>query len=238
MPDTITSLADAIGDQPASTAFLVGKITTLEGTGSYRVKTDVTGTGWISRDAEATLSVGDRVWILQQGPVFFVAGKLAGASASPVGVLQPYAGATAPVGWLLCDGSAVSRTTYAALFGVCGTTYGAGNGSTTFNLPNLTDKVPVGTGANARGATGGASTVSLSVAQMPGHSHNASGAHTHTVVTTGTATVQSGTGATVASNSSGNTGGTGTHLHDTVGSGSAHENMPPFQSFPYIIRAL
>ena len=58
----------------------------------------------------------------------------------PTGCVQAFAGSTTPQGWLLCDGSAVSRTTYAALFAVIGTTYGAGNGSTTFNLPNLVDK--------------------------------------------------------------------------------------------------
>lgn len=58
----------------------------------------------------------------------------------PTGVVQAYAGSTTPQGWLLCDGSAVSRTDYAALYAVIGTTYGAGNGSTTFNLPNLVDK--------------------------------------------------------------------------------------------------
>ena len=58
----------------------------------------------------------------------------------PVGVVQAFAGTTIPNGWLLCDGSAVSRTTYAKLFSVIGTTYGSGNGSTTFNLPNLVDK--------------------------------------------------------------------------------------------------
>ena len=58
----------------------------------------------------------------------------------PTGCVQAFAGNTTPQGWLLCDGSAVSRTDYAALFAVIGTTYGAGNGSTTFNLPNLIDR--------------------------------------------------------------------------------------------------
>ena len=58
----------------------------------------------------------------------------------PKGCVQAFAGSTTPQGWLLCDGSAVSRTDYAALFAVIGTTYGTGNGSTTFNLPNLVDK--------------------------------------------------------------------------------------------------
>ena len=60
---------------------------------------------------------------------------------SPIGTIQAYAGNSLPNGWLLCDGSAISRTTYINLFTVIGTTYGTGNGSSTFNLPNLTDKV-------------------------------------------------------------------------------------------------
>lgn len=58
----------------------------------------------------------------------------------PCGVVQAFAGSTTPQGWLLCDGSAVSRTDYADLYAVIGTTYGNGDGSTTFNLPNLVDK--------------------------------------------------------------------------------------------------
>lgn len=60
-------------------------------------------------------------------------------NAVPTGTLTPFAGNTAPDGWLKCDGSAISRTTYAALFAVIGTTYGAGDGSTTFNIPNYTN---------------------------------------------------------------------------------------------------
>lgn len=59
---------------------------------------------------------------------------------NPAGVIQAFAGSTTPDGWLLCDGSAVSRTTYADLFAAIGTTYGEGDGSTTFNVPDLTDK--------------------------------------------------------------------------------------------------
>ena len=63
----------------------------------------------------------------------------------PSGSVTAFAGSTAPAGWLKCDGSAISRTTYAALFNVIGTIYGAGDGSTTFNLPNLqVGRVPVG----------------------------------------------------------------------------------------------
>lgn len=64
----------------------------------------------------------------------------------PIGVILPYGGSSAPTGFLLCDGSAVSRTTYSALFGIISTTFGAGDGSTTFNLPDMRSRVPVGAG--------------------------------------------------------------------------------------------
>lgn len=66
------------------------------------------------------------------------------SNGAPTGGLIQYAGTTAPSGWLLCDGSAISRTTYASLFAVIGTAYGTGDGSTTFNLPDLRGRVPVG----------------------------------------------------------------------------------------------
>lgn len=62
----------------------------------------------------------------------------------PSGATLPYAGPTAPTGWLLCDGSAVSRTTYPTLFAAIGTTWGAGDGSTTFNVPDMRGRVPAG----------------------------------------------------------------------------------------------
>jgi len=64
----------------------------------------------------------------------------------PAGLLSPYAGGTAPTGWLLCYGQAVSRATYSNLFTAIGTQYGVGDGSTTFNLPDMRDRVPVGKG--------------------------------------------------------------------------------------------
>jgi microcystin-dependent protein len=66
------------------------------------------------------------------------------------GIIFPYAGSSAPTGFLLCDGSAVSRTTYADLYALIGTTYGAGNGSTTFNVPDLRGSVIVGAGQRVR----------------------------------------------------------------------------------------
>lgn len=67
----------------------------------------------------------------------------------PTGSLQAYAGTTAPSGWLLCDGSQVSRTVYAALYAVTGNAFGSGNGSTTFHLPDMRGRFP-------RGRDGGA----------------------------------------------------------------------------------
>lgn len=97
--------------------------------------------------------------------------------ATPVGAVLPYAGAAAPAGWLLCDGGAVSRTTYAALFGVVGTTFGAGDGASTFNLPDLRGRSALGAGAGpgltsrTLAAKGGAETHVLATAEMPAHGH-------------------------------------------------------------------
>jgi len=96
----------------------------------------------------------------------------------PPGAMLEYGGSTAPDGFLLCNGAAVSRSTYLALFTAIGTAYGAGDGSTTFNVPNKIDRVGVGAGSSyARGATGGAASATTSSA----------GSHNHTGVVTGTA---------------------------------------------------
>ena len=84
---------------------------------------------------------------------------------SEVGAIKPWAKATAPVGYVLCDGTAISRTTYADLFAVISTTYGAGDSSTTFNVPNLQGKTPQGYDGNTYNlaGTGGANTVTVAV---------------------------------------------------------------------------
>lgn len=85
---------------------------------------------------------------------------------------MPFAGTVAPQGCLLCDGSAVSRTTYADLFSVIGTIYGAGDGSTTFNIPDLSGKVVLGvSNSHSLGSTGGSETVTLTSDQLPSHVH-------------------------------------------------------------------
>lgn len=91
--------------------------------------------------------------------------------------------ANIPEGWLLCDGTPVSRTTYYKLFAAIGTTWGVGNGSTTFNLPDLRNRVAVGKGDepqfDAIGKTGGESFVTLAVTEMPVHTH-VQNSHNHT----------------------------------------------------------
>ena len=115
----------------------------------------------------------------------FDGANLTGIEGTATGTILPWSTITPPSGFLECDGTAVSRSTYAALFAVVGTTYGIGDGSTTFNVPNLADNVAVGKSNNkALGTTGGANTVTptgnvagstanatLSTAQLASHSH-------------------------------------------------------------------
>lgn len=91
---------------------------------------------------------------------------------NPAGAIMPYGGASAPTGYLMCDGSAVSRTDYAALFTAIGTTYGSGDGSTTFNIPNLSGKVVIGvSNSHALGSSGGAEEHTLLTSELPAHVH-------------------------------------------------------------------
>lgn len=101
------------------------------------------------------------------------------------GTMLPYGGAAAPPGWLPCNGAAVGRATYAALYAVIGTSFGAGDGSTTFNLPDARGRVLVGYDAgqpefDAIGEAGGAKAVTLTAAQsgLPAHEHTLS-THVH-----------------------------------------------------------
>jgi len=113
---------------------------------------------------------------------------------TPVGAGMIWYTNTAPANWLICDGTAISRTQYGALFAILGTTYGTGNGSTTFNLPDLRQRFPIGKAAsgtaNTLAGTGGAIDHTHSV---PAHHHamgtgadlniTSSGSHTHTATT-------------------------------------------------------
>jgi microcystin-dependent protein len=156
---------------------------------------------------------------------------------APAGVISMYGGSTAPSGWLLCDGSAVSRTTYARLFSAIGTKYGSGNGSTTFNLPNFKGRVPVGLDSsqsefNSLNKRGGEKTHKLTINEMPSHNHamnNTSYSDTnvnHTVMF-GTDLAHGDTHYWNYSNP--------TFWTSNVGGGQAHNNLQPYITVNYII---
>jgi len=93
------------------------------------------------------------------------------ATAAPPGMIETFAGSTVPHGWLAASGQAVSRTTYAALFAAIGTTFGAGNGTTTFNLPDMRGEFPRGWD-NGRGVDVGRVFGSFQADELKSHSHN------------------------------------------------------------------
>lgn len=153
--------------------------------------------GFLGANASARLASPDlgalaTTFGLASGTPTFSAANLTGTlpvanggtgSTTGVGLIQPgmvveFAMGTLPTGYLECDGSAVSRTTYATLFAAVGTTFGGGNGSTTFNLPDISRRVVMGRGgtavsgpANTLGATGGAEAHTLSIGEIPSHTH-------------------------------------------------------------------
>ena len=128
--------------------------------------------------------------------------------------------ATAPDGWLLCDGSAVSRTTYADLFGAIGTTFGVGDGSTTFNLPDASSRFIIGAGSTYAAAdTGGADTHTLSTSEIASHTHY-SGSSNRTQL--------SNTQGGVYYENNWSLAAGGYYSTSSAGSGSSHENKPPF----------
>lgn len=160
---------------------------------------------------------------------------LTAGSTNLAGMIQLTAAAAAPAGWLICDGSAVSRTTYSKLFTALGTTYGAGNGSTTFNLPNLKGRIPAGLDTSqaefaTRGQTGGEKYHPLTVDEMPVHNHIAP-SHKSSLEAGGYGLTQTGgfqdrphvDGATVAAT-------------NNAGGGQAHNNLQPYLVLNYIIK--
>jgi microcystin-dependent protein len=152
------------------------------------------------------------------------------------GTIKADAGTSAPSGWLHCYGQAVSRTTYSAIFSRLSTTYGTGDGSSTFNLPDLRGRVVAGqddmggTSANrltdqsggldgdTLGDTGGSETHTLQTTEIPAHTHGS-------VYVSGGGGIQGNVGTTGQIGSSGSTGG-----------GGAHNNVQPTIILNYIIK--
>jgi microcystin-dependent protein len=166
--------------------------------------------------------------MIEDGAV--TADKLAAGAASPTGAITQYAAATPPTGWLLCDGSAVSRTTYSALFAIISTTYGVGDGATTFNVPDLKGRVAAGvddsagriTSNNTLGASGGAEDHTLITAEIPAHTHSLD-----EVTSQGPGSQDSthGSGDQYYSDATGSAGG-----------GGAHNNLQPYLVLQYIVK--
>jgi microcystin-dependent protein len=110
---------------------------------------------------------------------------------NPCGMIVNFSGDNAPNGWLICDGSEISKTTYSHLFAVIGTKYGSASNSNNFKLPDLGERIPSGykSGTNSLGNTGGNSSITLTTGQMPSHTHsgttNSEGLHNHTASDSG-----------------------------------------------------
>lgn len=177
-------------------------------------------------------------------------------SGTPIGAITGFAGATAPNTWMFCYGQAVSRAAYPLLFTELGTAWGAGDGTTTFNLPDFRGRgivgkdnmggtpagrvTTAGSGINGLvlGAVGGVQSVILTILQLAGHTHTgttgSAGAHTHPISTVGSG---SGSGMDISYSNDGgtprtfNTNSAGAHTHPfttaSTGGGEAHNNMQP-----------
>lgn len=163
------------------------------------------------------------------------------------GMIMMMATATAPAGWLLCDGRAVSRSDYSRLYGKIGVQFGAGNGTSTFNLPDFRGRAAIGADPtdptmDALGEKGGAKTHTLTQAEMPSHTH-VQNAHTHTqqphahTQNLGTPATNvapaPGTGVIGYTNTSATANTTAvndatTAVNQATGGGGAHNNMSPF----------
>lgn len=205
------------------------------GTGVITIDPNLTET----IDGSTTLAVnaGESVLIYCTGTAWVTIGKSSGV---PSGSITGYGGTSAPSGWLLCDGSAISRTTYASLFSAIGTTFGVGDGSSTFNIPDARGRViagqdDMGGSAASRlttagsgldgatlGATGGAQNVTLTAAEsgLPSHSHSL------TPITGLTGAGGDGAGLTAGVYVSGSTGSSTGSAGGSAAS-SAHANVQP-----------
>jgi len=151
------------------------------------------------------------------------------------GAIFPFAGETIPDGFLLCDGSAVSRADYADLFAVVGTTYGSGDGTTTFNLPDMRGRVPAGVDPaqdefEELGQNGGETAHTLTAVEIPIFDLS----HAHSEITAAATLINGGieAPAPAALPGIGSTGSGG----GSIGGGEAHNNLQPYLTLNFIIK--
>ena len=167
----------------------------------------------------------------------------AAAATSPTGELRMWPTATAPTGFLLCSGANVSRTIYADLFAVIGTTFGAGDGTTTFTLPNFKNRMPIGAGdlytVAATGGSKDASLVShthtLGATNVDGTFPTSAGGGTYSgAFTRGSS--YAGNGGEPQTNYQVNMSEDHTHTISTEGASATNANLPPYLSVYFIIK--
>lgn len=154
----------------------------------------------------------------------------------PIGSMMPYGSTTIPENWLLCNGQAVSRTTYSDLFAVIGTSYGDGDGSTTFNLPDKQGRVSVGlssseTEFNLLGKKDGAKKHTLTVNEMPAHTHGVFNKNE-----SGPQNVTNGYAAQLGDSPPFKTWTASLNMNET-GGGQSHNNLQPYEVDCWIIKA-
>lgn len=166
----------------------------------------------------------------------------------PAGSIMAWGTNTPPANWLIADGSAVSRSVYSSLFAVIGTQYGAGDGTTTFNLPDLRGRVPVGRNAatfGTLGATGGSETNTLTANNLPahthpitdpGHSHGLNGSLVSSFVGYGQNSPINGNAANPSGNNTTTSATTGITVGNNSTTNSAVNNLQPYQVLNYIIK--
>ena len=181
----------------------------------------------------------------------FDGANLTGIEGIPTATIVPWSSASVPSGFLECNGQAVSRSTYAALFAIVSTTYGAGDGSTTFNVPDLQDNVAVSKSPNkALASTGGANTVAatgniggasanatLSTPQLASHAHPGGGNAAPNSVK-GQSQLNQNLNPGFSAAGTGNAGSGGGHSHNLSAnfSGDATSVLQPYLTVIYIIK--
>lgn len=155
----------------------------------------------------------------------------------PIGSIIPYSGETAPEGYSICDGKELNRETYKELFSIIGTTFGNGDGSSTFNLPDLKGRVSVGvdnsdTDFNTLGKVGGEKTHTLTISEMPSHTHKPSTSQY------GQFTVHSTSTAYGTPDLAGGSQAYNAYVNETqpTGGSQAHNNLQPYIVLNYIIK--
>ena len=181
----------------------------------------------------------------------FDGANLTGIEGIPTGTIVPWSTGSVPSGFLECNGAAVSRSTYSALFAIIGTTYGSGDGATTFGLPDLQDNVAIGkSGTKALASTGGANTVAssgnvggstanatLSTAQLASHSHSINPLDNPGGISGETTRPQNGLNTDNHPNTANTGSGTGhSHNMSATFSGDATSVVQPYLAVIYIIK--